>query len=110
MSKMVPFYRPTKVLTCLSQLSVRHINQHATPATKVRALLAKSRIELGQYERGLTDCGVASRLLDFEERLLGEREAEQVSGSAAETSEWSVVVVQVVTTTLAAATKLRYIP
>eukprot|EP00903_Cladosiphon_okamuranus_P008234 g7927.t1 len=44
---------------------------------KVRALLAKSRIELGQYERGLTDCGVASRLLDIEERLLGEREEEQ---------------------------------
>ncbi|CAM9251020.1 unnamed protein product [Scytosiphon promiscuus] len=45
---------------------------------KIRALLAKSRIELGQYERGLTDCAVASRLLDFEERLLGEREAAQV--------------------------------
>lgn len=45
---------------------------------KVRALLAKSRIELGQYERGLTDCGVASRLLDFEEQMLREREAEQV--------------------------------
>ncbi|CAN0337231.1 unnamed protein product, partial [Ectocarpus sp. 8 AP-2014] len=44
---------------------------------KVRFLLAKSRIELGQYQRGLTDCEVASRLLDFEERLLGEREAEQ---------------------------------
>lgn len=55
---------------------------------KVRALLAKSRIELGQYERGLTDCGVASRLLDIEERLLGEREAEQVGGcgSAGETN------------------------
>lgn len=46
---------------------------------KVRALLAKSRIDLGQYERGLTDCAVATRLLNFEERLLGEREAAQVS-------------------------------
>ncbi|CAM9407149.1 unnamed protein product, partial [Ectocarpus sp. 6 AP-2014] len=44
---------------------------------KVRFLLAKSRIELGQYQRGLTDCEVASRLLGFEEHLLGEREAEQ---------------------------------
>eukprot|EP00752_Nemacystus_decipiens_P011953 g10598.t1 len=49
---------------------------------KVRALLAKSRIALGQYERGLTDCGVASRLLDYEERLLGEREAEQARKEA----------------------------
>lgn len=48
---------------------------------KVRALLAKSRIELGQYERGLTDCAVASRLLDVEERLLEEREAAQVPQS-----------------------------
>ncbi|CAM9596625.1 unnamed protein product [Ectocarpus fasciculatus] len=44
---------------------------------KVRFLLAESRIELGQYQRGLTDCEVASRLLDVEERVLGEREAEQ---------------------------------
>lgn len=35
-------------------------------------------MELGQYERGLTDCRVASRLLKQEERLLGEREVEQV--------------------------------
>eukprot|EP00904_Undaria_pinnatifida_P013165 jgi/Undpi1/897/HiC_scaffold_10.g04361.m1 len=44
---------------------------------KIRSLLAKARMELGQYERGLTDCRVASRLLKQEERLLGEREVEQ---------------------------------
>lgn len=45
---------------------------------KVRVLLAKSRIEVGQYARGLTDCHVASRLLREAETLLEEREAEEV--------------------------------
>lgn len=50
-----------------------------TKSPEVRILLAQSRVELGQYERGLTDCGVASRLLDEEEHLLEEMEAEQVN-------------------------------